>query len=47
MAGDKPVIEKAEAAVEKAEKAVEKPIQKLADEDGTPRSRPLSRADCV
>lgn len=35
MAGDKPVIEKAEAAVEKAEKAVEKPIQKLADEDGT------------
>lgn len=45
MAGDKPVIEKAEAAIEKAEKAVEKPIQKLADEDGMRGA--LSRVGCV
>lgn len=44
-AGDKPVVEKVEAAAQKAEAAVEKPIQKLADEDGTHTARP--RADCV
>lgn len=40
-AGDKPVLEKAEAAVDKAEAAVERPLQKLADEDGALAIRPL------